>query len=274
MNNAKNNNNNLPLVIIGLVLVAAIGGGWWWYSSSKTQTTKKNTNANSATKKPPMDDAALLKAYNDTAVKLPGAQPANMLGSPNATVTVEEFADFQCPTCATVHGKLKEINSLYGGRIKFIYRSFPLTQIHKNAYDAALAAEAAGQQGKYWAMQDQLFSNQQAWSNSSEARKIFEEYAQKIGLDVAKYQTDIVGLPLKTRVDADLARGRALNITGTPSIFINGKQLAIEQMEVTQMRQIIDAELQKSSSQTQPAQPATQTTNPANQSVNAATNSK
>lgn len=217
-----------------------------------------------------MDDAALLQAYNNVAARSPGAQPANILGSPSAAVTIEEFADYQCPTCATVHKKLKEINSLYGGRIKFIYRSYPLTQIHKNAYDAALAAEAAGQQGKYWAMQDQLFNNQQAWSNSTEARKIFEDYAQKIGLDAAKFQADLIALPTKTRVDADLERGRALNIGGTPTIYINGRELPVEQMEVTTMRQIIDSELQKSSNQNQSSQP----TNPANQAVNAVTNSK
>lgn len=197
-----------------------------------------------------------------------------MLGSPSAAVTIEEFADYQCPTCATVHGKMKEINSLYSGRIKFIYRSFPLTQIHKNSYDAALAAEAAGQQGKYWAMQDQLFTNQQAWSNSTEVRKIFDDYAQKIGLDVTKFQTDMVALPTKTRVDNDLQRGRALNITGTPTVYINGKELPVAQIEVNQMRQIIDSELQKASSQSQPVQPANKTVNPTNQATNAASNSQ
>ena len=270
MNNAKNN-SNLPLVIIGLVLVAAIGGGWWLYSSSNAKTPKKTTNTNSANNKP-VDDEALRQRYESVAVKSPGAQPSNVLGSPNAAVTIEEFADYQCPTCATVHPKMQEINKLYGGRIKFIYRSYPLTQIHKNSYDAALAAEAAGQQGKFWAMQDQLFDNQQTWSNSNEARKIFEEYAQKIGLDVAKFKADMIALPTKTRVDADLERGRALNIKGTPTVYINGLELPVEQVEVTTMRQIIDSELQKSSNQTQSSQ--TTTVNPTNQTGNAATNSK
>lgn len=258
-------NNQLLLAILGIVSIAATLGGCSTTGTNKSNTTSAN--------KAPADNKAALELY----AKAPaGAQPPNTLGPTTATVTVEEFADYQCPTCASVHTKMKEINSLYSGRIKFVFRSFPLTQIHKNAYDAAVAAEAAGQQGKYWAMQDQLFTNQKTWSDSSEARKIFDEYAQKIGLDVAKFQTDMAGLITKNRVDADLARGRALAITGTPTIYINGNKLAFEQMDVNPMRQIIDAELQRATSQPQSNAPSNQTStnDAANQSTNAATVNK
>ncbi len=241
MNNENKSNSSLPLVIIGLVLLAAIVGGWYLYQNSKAapvKTSSSNTNKKKV-------DTSALQAYQKAS---PGAQPPNMLGSPTAAVTVEEFADFQCPTCAAVHSKMKEINAIYGSRIKFIYRSFPLTQIHKNSYDAATAAEAAGIQGKYWDMQNQLFTNQQAWANSSEARKLFSEYAQKLGLDVNKFETDMLGLATKSRIDLDIARGRDLNITGTPTIFINGRPLAFEQFDVAPMRQVIDAELQRAQS--------------------------
>ena len=264
MQNHKKNNSNLPLVIIGLVLAIAVVGGWWLYSSSKAKPApKSNTNI---TNKNPEDAAKAALAFYQSAPA--GAQPANMLGASTLPVTVEEFADFQCPTCATVHTKMKEINSLYSGRIKFIYRNFPLP-MHKNAYDASTAAEAAGLQQKFWAMQDQLFSNQKAWSDSTpaEARKLFEEYAGKIGLDTNKFQSDMMGLQTKKRVDDDLARGNALKITGTPTVFVNGVRLAFEQMDVAAMRQIIDNELAKAS-QVQPSQPTTQTVNAANQSAN------
>lgn len=255
MNNKNQNNSSLPLAIIGLVLLAAIAGGWWFYQNSKSQAGKPKTNVNQKT-----DDATALSRY---ASAPPGAQPSNMLGSPSATVTVEEFADFQCPTCAVQHPKMKEIISLYGNRIKFIFRNFPLNQAHPKAYDAAVAAEAAQLQGKYWQMQDQLFTNQQKWANAPDARQLFEEYAQKIGLDVAKFQSDMLGLPAKTRVDADVQRARALGLNGTPTIFINGRQLAFEQFGVEPMRQVIDAELQKANSQTQ----SNQSTNPNNNSA-------
>lgn len=241
-NEIKKNNNgksNAPLIIIGVVLLAALIGGWWFYNNSTKTPVKSNTNSAKTSPTPDMIPATAPA----------GASPANMLGSPTAAVTIEEFADYQCPTCASQHTKMKEIIGLYGNRIKFIFRSFPLQQIHKNAYEAAIAAESAGMQGKFWAMQDQLFTNQQAWSNSSEARKIFEDYAQKIGLDLAKYQSDVAGLPAKTRVDADLARGRGAAISGTPTMYLNGRKLIIEQMEVAALKQLIDAELQKSGSQ-------------------------
>jgi protein-disulfide isomerase len=264
MQNQKNN-SNLPLLIIGAVLVAAVLGGWWLYSNSKAKPAPK-ANSNSAAKNP--EDLA--RAAQALYMNAPsGAQPPNMLGASTLPVTVEEFADFQCPMCAVVHTKMKEINSLYSGRIKFIYRNFPLTQIHKNAYAAATAAEAAGLQGKFWAMQDQLFTNQKEWSNSNEAGKLFDGYAGKIGLDVAKFQTDMLGLQTKKRVDDDLARGRALGISGTPTVFVNGNKLTMEQMEVSQMRQIIDAELNKAGGQTQASQPATQPASASNQTANA-----
>lgn len=256
----KKANSNLPLAIIGLVLVVAAVGGWLLYSNSKSNTAKSNSN--SAGKKA-TDEKAMLELYQKAPA---GAQPANMLGSPNASVTVEEFADFQCPTCAVVHTKMKEINALYGSRIKFVYRNFPLTQAHKNAYDASLAAESAGLQGKYWDMQNQIFTNQREWSNSADARKLFEGYAQKIGLDIPKFQNDLVAMTTKQRVDNDMQRGRALAITGTPSIFINGKPLVFEQFEVETMRRIIDAELQKAGGQSSPNQPPSQT--PQNQPAN------
>ncbi len=253
MNNNNQNNSSLPFAIIGLVLLAAIVGGWWLYQNNKSQASKPKANANKKT-----DDAAALNLY---ATAPPGAQPSNLLGSPSATVTVEEFADFQCPTCAVQHPNMKEIIALYGNRIKFIFRNFPLNQAHPKAYDAAVAAESAQLQGKYWAMQDQLFTNQQKWVNAPDARKLFEEYAQKIGLDIPKFQSDMLGLPAKSRVDADMQRGRALSVNGTPTIFINGKRLSFDQVGVEPMRQVIDAELQKANSQTQSNQSTNQTTN-------------
>jgi protein-disulfide isomerase len=172
-----------------------------------------------------------------------------MLGSPNATVTVEEFADYQCPTCAATHPKMQELTKFYGNRIKFVYRSFPLSQIHAHAYDASVAAEAASLQNKFWEMQNQLFSNQKEWSNSPDAKKMFEGYAKNIGLDMNKYQSDVLGMVAQGRVKADVERASAIGINSTPSIYINGKPLAFAQFEVAQMRQIIDAELQKASSQ-------------------------
>jgi protein-disulfide isomerase len=172
-----------------------------------------------------------------------GATPPNMLGSPTASVTLEEFADFQCPSCGDKHPVMKQIQSMYGSRIKFIFRSFPLP-MHDKAYDAAVAAEAAGIQGKFWDMHNQLYTNQKAWSNDPNYKQAFADYAQKIGLDVDKFKDDMAGLQTKNRVEEDLKRGRAVNINQTPTLFINGKAVPYPEMTVDGIRAVIDAEMQ------------------------------
>ena len=250
----KNNSSGIPLAIIVLVLVGVVVGGWWLYSSSTSPTADNdNTSRNNSN-----------TVRNTIPTNAPaGATPPNMLGSPTASVTVEEFADFQCGSCAAVHPVLKEIQSTYGSRIKFIFRNFPL-QMHDKAYDAAVAVEAAGIQGKFWAMQDQLFMNQQTWASpSANHKQLWSEYAQKIGLDVDRWQNDIIGMAAKNRVDQDMARGRALNVSSTPSIYINNQPVPYPEMNVMGLRRIIDAELQKSSASqgTQTAPPASNTSN-------------
>lgn len=267
INNGNNSKSNLPLLIIGAVLLAAIIGGWWFYSANNSPKPRPNNNTAGNTNTSKIDEAARMKEIINNAPA--GANPPNMLGSPTAAVTVEEFADYQCPTCATVHPMMHELNKIYGNKIKFVYRSFPLMTIHQHAYEAAVAAEAAGMQGKFWEMQNQLFPNQKEWSNSPDATKLFEGYAQKIGLDVDKYKNDVLGMGTKSRVEADMARGRKIGITGTPTIYINGTPLAYEKFDVESMRQVIDSELQKASSQPT-AQTQNQTT--ANQSNSAVTN--
>ena len=251
MSNNNQGNINLPLVIIGLVLVVALAGGWWFYNQSKTPP-KKNTNGNTS--------IANVKTPTPATTNVLGADPPNMQGSPSSPVVVEEFADFQCPQCGLMYPKVKEVVSTYGSRIKFIFRNFPLAiPAHDKAYNAAVAAEAAGLQSKYWDMQNLLFTNQQSWSANPDYNKIWEGYADKIGLDVEQFKNDIAGLKAKGRVNADLERGRALNISSTPTIFVNGVAIPFEQMNVESMRQIIDAELakaQSNKSQTNSSAPA------------------
>jgi protein-disulfide isomerase len=233
-NEQPKNNTAVPVIIIGLVLVAVIGGAWYLYSQSKP--------ANNSNVKP---GATPVKATTVNPNAPLGANPPNMLGSPTAAVTVEEFADFQCPTCGSTHPIMKEIQSTYGSKIRFIYREYPLP-MHDKGYDAAVAAEAAGLQGKFWAMQDQLFSNQQAWSNANATYKqLWSDYAQKIGLDVQQWQNDVAGIAAKSRVDLDLQRGKALNVSSTPSIFINGELVPFPELNVAGIRKIIDAKLQE-----------------------------
>ncbi len=257
MKNEKKANSGIPLVIIVLVLVGVVVGAWFLYNSSKPAATNANRTANSANtaRTPQIPSNAPL-----------GAQPPHLLGSPAAAVTLEEFADFQCGSCAHANPILKQIQSQYGSRIKFIFRHFPLT-MHDKAYDAAVAAEAAGMQGKFWDMQNLLFTNQAAWASNPNYRQMFSEYAGKLGLDVTKFQSDAAGLQAKSRVDRDLERGRALNVSSTPTLYINGKSIPYQEMNATSLKQLIDAEFQTSGPQPQaPSAPASNAANTASNS--------
>jgi protein-disulfide isomerase len=248
MKNEIQKKSGIPIAVIGLVFLLVIGGGVWFYYSSKPANTANNARANNANV--PKSPTAPTNAP-------PGANPPNQSGSPTASVTLEEFADFQCPQCAAKHPIMNEVKSMYGGRIHFIFRDFPLEiAAHDKSYDAAVAAEAAGMQGKFWEMHNQLFTNQSAWTANPNYKQVWNEYAQKIGLDAAKFQTDMAGIATKGRVDADKQRGKVLGVNSTPSLYLNGVLVQFEQMTVDGLKQLIDAELQKSTPQTQPAAPA------------------
>ncbi len=142
-----------------------------------------------------------------------------------------EFSDFQCPACGSFHQVLKtyeasgSAESKVASKISFVHKNFPLEQIHKNARVAAYAAEAAGNQGKFFEMNDMLFENQTAWSDSKEPTKIFLEYAAALKLDLDKYKKDSVGPEVKKRVDDDLILGNQVGVNSTPTFYLNGKKL-------------------------------------------------
>jgi protein-disulfide isomerase len=238
--------SNTPMLIIVAVLVVAALGGWWFYSSSKpSAVSNSNSAANTAANRP---------KTNTIPPNAPlGAQPPNQSGSPSAVVRIEEFADFQCGACASANPILNEIKSMYGSRIHFVFRNFPLSiAAHNKAYDAAVAAEAAGMQGKFWDMQNLLFTNQAAWTSADNYKQMWKDYAQRIGLDVARWENDMIGLGAKSRVDEDLKRGKAIGVNSTPSIYINGMLVPYSEMNVQSLKTIIDMELQKAA---QPAAP-------------------
>ena len=248
----NNNKSSLPVAIIGVVLLVALIGGWWFYNISKSNGAASNSNKTTGTEK---NWAEIMSKAP------PGASPAWAKGSPSAAVTIEEFADFQCPTCASMHPKVNEIRSAFGERVRIIFRQFPLTQTHPYAYDAACATEAAGMQGKFWEMQNQIFNNQQSWSNSTDARKIFTDYAKTLGLDVTKFSDDMISLAVKNRVDADMQRGRAIGVGSTPAFYINGKPLG---GSLDMLRSTVEKALQEAEAAKQTPPPTTANTSNTN----------
>lgn len=241
----------MPLLIIGLVFVAAVIGAIYLYNSGSGSATSSTASSNATAARPTPNVA-----------NAPAGAPVgvNMLGSQTAAVTVEEFADYQCGGCAAVHPVMKELASAYAGNrnFRFIYRHYPLAiPAHDKSYEASVATEAAGLQGKFWQMQDQLFRNQAAWTSSQNYRQIWSEYASNLGMDVQRFQADIAGIQTKNRVDADIQRGRALGVSSTPTVFVNGKPVPFSELNIASLRRIVDAEIAAvASSQQSNAAPA------------------
>ncbi|HXF50383.1 MAG TPA: thioredoxin domain-containing protein [Dehalococcoidia bacterium] len=142
-------------------------------------------------------------------------------GPEDAAVTIIEFSDFQCPYCGRFFQQtLPQLMAQYGDRIRFVYRDFPLDQIHPNARNAAIAAECADDQGRFWEYHDVLFSNQQALGVAD-----LKRYAEQLGLDVAAFSACLDSQKYNDEVNADLRDGLQAGVTGTPTFFINGRRV-------------------------------------------------
>jgi protein-disulfide isomerase len=150
------------------------------------------------------------------------------MGSEDAPVVVIEFSDFQCPFCKRFHETtLPKLIEQYvnTGKVRFVYRDFPLTQIHPNAGLAALAAECADEQNSFWPMHDLLFERQGEWAGSSNAQAVFEGYARELGLDVEQFSECLSSQRYAEEVLKDLRDGVSYGVKGTPAFFINGDKL-------------------------------------------------
>ncbi|MEO5722697.1 MAG: thioredoxin domain-containing protein [Chthoniobacterales bacterium] len=169
----------------------------------------------------------------------PGAVPPHFRGPPAAPIVLEEFADLQCPPCSFLAAALKKLEHDYEGRIRVVFRQFPLP-MHEHAVEAARAAEAAGAQGKFWEMTDLLYENQVLWTKETSVTAIFEEYAQKIGLDLARFKIDCEDNKLLGRIGLDNQRGISLGVTSTPTLFINNQRVPQQSMHDAGLRAAID----------------------------------
>jgi protein-disulfide isomerase len=149
-----------------------------------------------------------------------------------------EYSDFQCPSCKNVHDILKTIEASSSAdfditkKVTFVFRYFPLYQVHDKAYLSAYAAEAAGIQGKFWEMSDLLFTNQQVWSASNDPEKeYFLSYAKELQLNVDQFSKDISSSRVKDRINQDLLEAGQMSIDSTPTFFLNGKKIEVNSFD-------------------------------------------
>jgi protein-disulfide isomerase len=150
-----------------------------------------------------------------------------------------EFLDFECESCRAAAPLVEELKKEYGDRITFVNRYFPLPG-HRNSGTAALAVEAAAQQGKYGQMSGKMFATQPEWGEKQDSQAtLFRTFAQELGLDMDKYDATVADDKTRDRIRKDVADGTALGVTGTPTFFLNGEKLTLN--SEGQFRQLLDA---------------------------------
>jgi protein-disulfide isomerase len=148
---------------------------------------------------------------------LPVTDRDHVHGPADAPATLVEYGDYECPFCGRAHPVVKGVQHRLGRRLRFAFRHFPLAEMHPHATRAAEAAEAAGAQGKFWAMHDMLFEHQHALTDPD-----LLGYAEFLGLDVQRFLTDLAEGAHEAKVRSDFMSGVRSGVNGTPTFFING----------------------------------------------------
>jgi predicted DsbA family dithiol-disulfide isomerase len=192
-------------------------------------------------------DALIERLRKDEPVKVMLAPPrlkvkfagSPQLGPATAPVTIVEFGDFQCPFCKRAEPTLTEVLKKYGKKVRLVYMDFPLP-FHQHAMEAAEGARCAKEQGKFWPFHDHLFENQEKLSKSD-----LKETAKKLGLNTKRFDACLDKGKYRSAIEADVAEGHKLGVSGTPAFFINGRPLSGAQ-PFAQFAQVIDDELGRS----------------------------
>jgi protein-disulfide isomerase/plastocyanin len=191
---------NMPVFVIGIITLVVFLG--------IIIASQKNQQA---------DTPYLTETSNENLV----TEHTYTLGNSNAPVTLVEFSDYQCPACKAYEPIVREISSKYSDKLRVAYRHFPLPQ-HPFAFDAAKAAQAAGEQGMFWQYSTVLFEN-----NEKLTKDDLVKYAQQAGLDVAKFENDFNSERIRQMVTEDYQTATRLNLPGTPTFFLNGKLINV-----------------------------------------------
>ena len=180
----------------------------------------------------------------------------------STAVTLVEYADLQCPACKTYHPIVKQLIEAYPGQLRVVFKHFPLTSIHPNAMDAAIAAEAAGKQNKFFEFVDIAYERQGEWAGLPNPDDKFAEYAKEAGVDVAKYKEDLKDSTLSKNVDTEREEGITNGVTGTPSFFLEGERIQ-NPADIDAFKVLINEALKADSkSTTEPTSVPTETSAP------------
>lgn len=225
----------LPFIIIALVLAGAvIMASMLW---GRENPGGGDANSPLATTNPPAPTASNGPASGQSS---PQAMPTKPNFNVSSPVVLEEYGDYQCPPCGLLYPELKKLEDEYGKQVQIVFHHFPLTKMHKNALVAAHAAEAARNQNKFWEMHDRLYRNQETWAQMEDPRLTFMSYARELGLNVEQFRSDMESNLVDQRISADISRGTAAGVTGTPTVFLDTRMLRYEATNPEGLRRAIN----------------------------------
>lgn len=222
----------LGAIAIVVIIGAVIGANYYRNSVQNAPVT-----VNSNTGKPSIPAETLVRPDSPT------------LGAADAKVTLVEFLDPECESCAAFGPVVKKILKDYDGKVRLVVRYMPL---HPNSLRAATLTEAAGEQGKYWQMQELLFQKQSEWGErhgaptsapKPDVNALFDKYAAELGLDMEKVRGAIKENRYQAKLERDLRDGQTLGVRQTPSFFVNGRKLL--RFSESDLRALIEDELKK-----------------------------
>jgi protein-disulfide isomerase len=209
----------LPFIVVGAnALIVLVGGPLL-----------------SQTMQPPRLDSSSENRISGRGV----VKSVHVRGNGDAPVTLEEFGDFECPSCKNLATFLDQVTKEYHPSVRVIFRNFPLA-IHQHSRDAALAAEAAGLQGRFWEMHDMLFREQPVWSSSNYPSMLFDSYAETLGLDVHQFRNDLKSDKVRERLESDQARAKSLGVKVAPTLFIDKHQMGTNEATPEEVHRLID----------------------------------
>jgi len=214
-------NKTKPLIVIVVAVAIAAGIAVYWSRLSS---------------------ASVPGSTGDTVAVNPGG--GHVRGKATAPVTLVEFGDYECPSCGYYYPMVEELLRRYPDKVKLEFHHYPLIQMHAHALAAAMAAEAAGDQGKYWEMHDLLYKNQAQWARNPNPEAQFLAYAADLGLDANKFMRSLKSPDVEKRILEDIQRGSNAKVEGTPTFYINGQSLNPLPKGVDEFAAIIDSTLQ------------------------------
>ena len=210
---------NVRVAIWTVLAVLVVGGAIWFAVTTANKPAAPVPQASA--------DPAVVREDSHR-LTTPAAEKAQLV----------EFLDFECEACRAAEPLVNKLKEEYGDRITFVHRYFPLPG-HLNSGTAALAVEAAARQGQYEPMVAKLFETQPEWGGKQDSQgALIRTYAEGLGLDLARFDQDVAAEDAKERIRRDLADGKTLGVTGTPTFFLNGEKLTLN--TEAQFRQLLD----------------------------------